>query len=334
MELDIIHIALNNLEKNTGIRAIYKAIAIGRYKETDGEIVFNYHGKRVKRFVEVKTELRSIHIHQIIQIAEQFKPLILIARTIFPKLKDELREKQIDYLDADGNIFLKADDLIIHIDGNKNLNTEKEKVNRAFMKTGLKTVFHFLIDNELVNHAYREIAEKTDVALGNVKYVMDGLRENGYLVKLDKKRFKLINKKDLLDKWIDGYAVRLKPTLIIDRFRFLNENDFQNWKNIKLKTGATVWGGEPGGDILTNYLKPGELTMYTGETRKELMMNYRLIPDQEGNVVAYKKFWKEDDKNLNVAPPLLVYVDLMINGDRRSMETAQKIYNERIEDKF
>jgi len=334
MELDIIHIALNNLEKNTGIRAKYKEITRGQYKGTDGEIVFNYHGKRVKRFVEVKTELRSIHIHQVIQIAEQFKPLILIARTIFPKLKDELREKQIDYLDADGNIFLKADDLIIHIDGNKNLNTEKEKVNRAFMKTGLKTVFHFLIDNELVNHAYREIAEKTGVALGNVKYVMDGLKQNGYLVKLDKKRFKLINKKDLLDKWIDGYAVRLKPTLIIDRFRFLNENDFQNWKNIKLKTGATVWGGEPGGDIFTNYLKPGELTMYTGETRKELMMNYRLIPDQEGNVIAYKKFWKEEDKNLNVAPPLLVYVDLMINGDRRSMETAQKIYNERIEDKF
>ena len=202
------------------------------------------------------------------------------------------------------------------------------------MKTGLKTVFHFLIDNELVNHAYREIAEKTDVALGNVKYVMDGLRENGYLVKLDKKRFKLINKKVLLEKWIDGYAIRLKPTLIIDRYRFLNENDFQNWKNIKLRTGATVWGGEPGGDILTNYLKPEVLTMYTGETRKELMINYRLIPDQEGNVVAYKKFWKKEDNNLNVAPPLLVYVDLMINGDRRSVETAQKIYNERIEDKF
>lgn len=334
MKLDIIHIALNNLEKNAGIKAKYKEITRGKYKETDGEIVFNYHGKRVKRFVEVKTELRSIHIHQVIQIAEQFKPIILVARTIFPKLKAELRKKQIDYLDADGNIFLKTDDLIIHIDGKKNLNTEKEKVNRAFMKTGLKTVFHFLIDNELVNHAYREIAKKTDVALGNVKYVMDGLRENGYLVKLDKKRFKLINKKDLLDKWIDGYAIRLKPTLIIDRYRFLNENDFQNWKNIKLKTGATVWGGEPGGDILTNYLKPGELTMYTGETRKELMMNYRLIPDQEGNVVTYKKFWKKENKNLNIAPPLLVYADLMINGDRRSMETAQKIYNEHIKDKF
>ena len=332
--LDIIHIALNNLEKNTGIKARYKEIIRGKYKGVDGEIIFKYHGKRVKRFVKVKKELRYNHIPQILNEAEHFKPVVLIARIIFPKLKEELRKEQIDYIDADGNIFLREEDLLIHIEGNKNLNLEREKVNRAFMKTGLKIIFHFLNNNELVNHPYREIAEETEVALGNVKYVMDGLRQKGYLVKLDNKRFKLTNKEDLLDKWIDGYAVRLKPTLFIERFRFLKEDDFQNWKNIKLKTGATVWGGEPGGDILTNYLKPGELTMYTGETRKELMMNYRLIPDQEGNVVAYKKFWKEEDKNLNIAPPLLVYVDLMINGDRRSMETAQKIYNERIEDKF
>lgn len=335
--LDIIHIALNNLEKNTGIKARYKEITRGKNKGADGEIIFNYHGKRVKRFVEVKKELRYNHIPQILNMAEQFNPLVLIAGIIFPKLKEELRKEQIDYLDADGNIFLQEEDLLIHVEGNKNMNMEKEKVNRAFMKTGLKTVFHFMINHELVNHPYREIAEETGVALGNVKYVMDGLRQKRYLVKLDNKRFKLTNKEDLLDKWIDGYAVRLKPTLFIERFRFLKEDDFLNWKNMNLKTGRTVWGGEPGGDLLTNYLKPEKLTLYTQEQRKDLIINYRFMPDPEGYIFVYKKFWrerKEEEQNQKVAPPLLVYADLMIQGDRRSMETAKKVHDEYIKDQL
>ena len=38
--------------------------------------------------------------------------------------------------------------------------------------------------------------------------------------------------------------------------------------------------------------------MYTGETRKELMMNYRLIPDQEGNVGDHEKTRSEVIENI------------------------------------
>jgi hypothetical protein len=56
---------------------------------------------------------------------------------------------------------------------------------------------------------------------------------------------------------------------------------------------------------------------------------------------AYQKFWQFNDVHDNprlpngmVVPPLLVYTDLMNKGDRRCTETAQKIYDEFLQNKL
>ena len=76
------------------------------------------------------------------------------------------------------------------------------------------------------------------------------------------------------------------------------------------------------------------MTLYTTETRNDLIKNYRLIPDEKGNVKAYQKFWQYDEVNDNVVPPLLVYADLINTNDRRCTETAQKIYDEFLQNKL
>lgn len=141
------------------------------------------------------------------------------------------------------------------------------------------------------------------------------------------------NKKELLNKWIAAYEEKLKPSLEVGTFRFLNEEDFRNWKNLSLNPNKSWWGGEPAGDLLTNYLRPETLTIYTEETRNELIKNYRLIPDPKGNIRAYKKFW-QIDLDEKTAPPLLVYADLLSTNDSRCIETAQKIYDEYLQNKF
>ncbi len=87
--------------------------------------------------------------------------------------------------------------------------------------------------------------------------------------------------------------------------------------------------GEPAGDLLTNYLRPEKLTIYTSETKKDLMMHYGLVPDQNGNIQVYEKFWEQDDQR-DIAPDLLVYADLVNTRDKRCIETATMIYNEHI----
>lgn len=323
--------ALENLHKNVGINGYWNEDGL---KELDGTVELKIENENLKFNVEIKQELRNHQLPKIIEQAQKFGAMMVVANRIFPKIKEELRQHEIAYLETNGNIWLNQNGKLIWIDNQKPLQDIQDKGNRAFTKTGLKVVFHFLLNENDVNLPYREIANITEVGLGNINYVIAGLKEFGFLIKLNKNEYRLNNKKELLDKWITAYDEKLKPALQTGTFRFLKDEDFNNWKNIPLKEGKTWWGGEPAGDILTNYLRPGELTLFTTENRNELIKNYRLIPDEDGNVKTYKKFWHYEEANEKIVPPLLVYADLMLTNDRRCTETAQKIYDEFLQDKL
>jgi len=113
------------------------------------------------------------------------------------------------------------------------------------------------------------------------------------------------------------------------------KNKLANWKEIRLDDKTTWWGGEPAGDMLTNYLRPGELTLYTTKTRNELMKDLRLIPDPNGDVTVFTAFWNVDkQENKQHVHPLLVYTDLMNTADSRCHETAQLIWDKYFRNEF
>lgn len=327
----IIVTAVENLNRNGQIKANWKNLP---GKKLDSTITVQIAKQTIKLHVEVKQELRQHQVPLLEKMAVEHPPFIIVAKHILPKIKEELRQKNIAYLEANGNIWLQQNGIVIWLEGQEPITAEKGKGNRAFTKTGLKVVFQFLLNEQFVNMPYREIAAKTEVGLGNINYVINGLKEMGFLIKLNKDQYKLTNKKELLDKWMVAYEERLKPAMKIGTFRFLKEEDFINWKKLPIRNGKTWWGGEPAGDLFTNFLRPAELTLYTTETRNELIKNYRLVPDEKGNVKAYKKFWQHDEVNDNIVPTLLVYADLINTNDRRCIETAQKIYDEFLQNKL
>ena len=332
---NIVITALDNLQRTAQIKGKWVPVAknkVGNDALDKIELIVNQNP--LKFNAEVKNNLRAINLPLIFKLAQEKAPLMIVADQIFPKIKEELRNHDIAYLETIGNIWLKIGETLLWIDANKTLPEEKEKINRAFTKTGLKVVFDFLRNEALINAPYREIAQQTEIALGNVNYILNGLKEKGFLIKINQDGFQLTNKKELLNTWIIKYAEKLKPELEIGTFRFLRDEDFANWKKLPLKKGETWWGGEPAGNILTNYLKPAELTLYTLEARNDLIKNYRLIPDPTGNVKVFKKFWKDIDLNENTVPALLTYADLINTGDHRCTETAQKIYDEFFTEKF
>ena len=334
IETEIVDIALENLQKNTHITGKWKGYAIRKDNDIDGEIVFHINHQKIRIFTEVKRTLRNHQLFQIEEMANANKPFLLVAEHIFPKIREELRLRGIAHLEANGNIYLKEPGVHLWIDNQKPITQQKEQVNRAFTKTGLRVIFHFLLNEEIVNCPYREIARIAETGLGNVNNVMNGLKQAGFLLKMNKDEYRLVNKKELLEKWMVAYAEKLQPALHIGDFRFLKEVDQKNWKETPIGTGKTYWGGEPAADILTNYLRPEILMLYTDENRNDLIKHYRLIPDDKGKVKVYRKFWNGQDVNANTVDPILVYVDLMNTGDGRCMETAQKIYHEFLQAKF
>ncbi len=328
-ENQIVHTALEHLEKITGLKGKWEP----HTKNIDGALDLYLATNKLHLFVEVKKELREYQLPQIFAMAEKYPPFMVVAERIFPTLKKILQEKKIGYLDTAGNIFIHTGENIIWIDGNKPI--EKKKIaNRAFTKTGLKTVFYLLLNNDALNMPHRKLAVATDVALGNIRNVIEGLKEAGFILRINNKTLQLQNKKALLDRWLDGYREALQPTLLIGNYRFWNIAKLKNWQTLPIETGESVWGGEPAAEHLTNYLIPTNLTLYTNR-KTPLISKWTLIPDKNGNVRFYKKFWKDERTgNEKYAPPLLVYADLMLTNDPRCQETAQMIYDKYLKDEF
>ncbi|MES2702915.1 MAG: type IV toxin-antitoxin system AbiEi family antitoxin [Bacteroidota bacterium] len=334
-DVGIVNSALESLLINSQIRGEWKDNAKGKDNGIDGEIIFNINSKKIKISIAVKKTVRNHQLLQIEEIAKDHKPFLLVVEHIFPRMKEELRQRDIAYMEGNGNIYLKEGDIYWWIDNQKPILPEKETTNRAFGKSGLKVIFHFLLNEELVNYPYREIARIAAIGLGNVNNVLNGLKQDGFLLKDTKEKYRLVHKNKLLEKWMVAYAEKLQPALHIGNFRFLKEADQKNWKQILLAEGKTYWGGEPAADLMTNYLRPEILTLYSEEDRNELIKNYRLVPDEKGKVKVYKKFWNHDQVKRTTTDPLLVYVDLLNTGDGRCMETAKKIFDEyQLGDKF
>lgn len=284
--------------------------------------------------VEIKNGLRLYHLPHLKDMAARFTPFLVMTDRVHPSVRDELRKSKINYLDTAGNLFIRHNNTVVLANGNRGGGLKKENKNKAFTKTGLKLLFHLLLRSDAINDTYRVLAQTADVALGTVKSTIDSLRENGYLLQLNKEKYRLINKKELLDKWITAYGENLKPSLYLGSYHFHDEKNFHLWKQLTFDIKYHRWGGEPAADLLTGDLQPQSLLVYT-EKKMDLLTTWKLLPESEqseeaGMIRIYKKYWKDslNDMATNLAPVLLIYADLVLTNDPRSMETAYKIYDQ------
>lgn len=318
MNHDIIHIAIENLRHTAGVEACWQdgGPLDGMLDIAAGDMNFRFA-------VLVRRELRIHQVPQIVDFTKHDEHVILIAKRLFPKIKEALRQKGLPYLEANGNVYLKKQGLYLLIDTQKPLEIKKHQGNRAFTKTGLKVLFHLLQHKEDINLTQRELADRVGVGLGNIPMVIEGLMETGYIIPLNKKEYVWDKTEALIERWIDGYATQLRPKLIRERCTLKG-----NWQNAQFDDTTTVWGGEPAADILTNHLRPEIFKVYTNESRIDLIRKYQLIPDIDGEIEVLEMFWKPTEGR--TAPPLLVYADLILEGSKRNTETAVKIFDEYI----
>jgi hypothetical protein len=287
--------------------------------------------KNIQFVVEAKAAVRTSNQGFILSQLEEMKnnsnrPIILIAEYISKKATHDLKERGINYIDVAGNSFIKYEDLAIFVEGQKNTKKDKTNQSRAFQETGLKIIFHLLNTPEHLQDSYRRIAEQAEVSIGSVSNVMAELEELNYLLKTKQKRA-IKNTDELLERWVVEFNAVLRPRILRKRMRFVNQDQSKNWRDIDIHTenGVLLWGGEPGGAIITENLRPEKFTVFTDLELSEVANKLRLIPSENGEVEILQKFWKNGANYAQVAPALLVYADLMNSGFGRNIETAKQI---------
>lgn len=293
-------------------------------------------GKVLGEFpVMVFSSLTQARLASLLAAQKKNRRLVVIAGKIPAGIRSQLRELEIGYLDGAGNAFLEAGQLVIFVEGKKDYPPFAKEKRQLFSKSGILLIFHLLNTAEAESSQYRELAGALDLSLGTVGQVMKMLQKAGFLIKLGKTGWKLHQKKALLDRWITAYAEHLKPGLLIGRYRFASNDFYEKWPELTLPPGVQ-WGGEPAADLLTRYLRPGEWTVYFSQDPIAVIKSLRLVPEKEGDVLVYQRFWKDrpGGESLPTVPALLVYCDLIASGNGRNIETAQMIWDEQFKGQF
>lgn len=326
--------AILRLEERAPIQYNWQEIARNQEIGIDGYLNLILHNENKLFKVLIKKNIRNIHLPDIYALGKIHQNFMIITDNFYPQIFKKLIEHNIGYLDTAGNAYIKTLNNLILIEGKK-AKDEYENNNKLFTPIGVKFTYYLLDDENFKYLNYREMAERCETALGNINKIVNKLTHNQFVIKTNN-MLRINNKDELFKKWVEAYGNILKPQLFIGKFRFL-EYQVNLWKNIILNN-KTVWGGEPAANIITNYLKPAAYTVYTNENKADFIKNYRLVPDKNGNIEVYKKFWDNYQNTVfytdQIAPYIITYADLIDTGDPRNIETAQMIYDRHIKEKL
>lgn len=267
--------------------------------------------------------------------AERTAKLLLLAPTVRPHQAPVLERAGIDYVDLAGNAHLAGPGLLVHVEGRP---AAEPLVRRGRPNTGwLKAVLTLLVQPELVNRPYRNIAGQADVALGTVAACIQDLIARRLLVEA-KARRQVTDRQQLVALWVQAYVDILRPKLAERRFQ------------VRAKTKPEIW--ERLGDVLA---KRGVLWALTGADAAELRTNYFHAEDTEiyGPIAAFgdremlKRLVAQPalrggnllvieppapsatpdraGKQPPAAPALLAYAELRYRGTEQALEAAEML---------
>jgi hypothetical protein len=320
-EKEVIKRAIKNLEEETHTRVtaeIFEKDVDVFIKIDEHNLVFN---------AEVRLFLNKARLGLVLNQKRTHRGIpLLITEHVNPELMIHLVNNGVNFIDAAGNAYINEPPLFIKIKGNKREENKRTKnIERPFYTAALQTIFTILCNPGIETKPVREIAELAGVAHGTAHITLKELERQGYLLLNNQTR--LINKKDLLERWVVLYPEKLKPKYILGKYKAENEQI----NNIDILNFDALWGGEAAAAKLTNYLQPFIYTIYIGDRQGEFILKNRLRKHPQGNLELIKKFWKfQNNEHMGITPPILVYADLLATGDPRNIETAQIIYEKDI----
>ena len=331
---EIYQLAIEAFKKNVPLHTEIEALTIepayaGGFKP-DQLIRIVMQGKEVHYYAEIKTIITKTEKNLLLMKEKRNYPILLIARFVNTQMAEQLRQDGIEFIDTAGNAFINQPPVYIFVKGNRPPEKAgKPLLNRAFKYAGLRIIYAFLCNPGFENKTYREIADAANVALGTVDWIMNELKELGFLIDMGKRGLKLTQKEKLFQRWITAYPEQLRPKQVLGCYR--GEPGW--WQQKRLDPLKAQWGGEIAAERLTQYLKPELITIYTtAQQLNQLLFDNKLKLDIAGDIEILGRFWKPVDmwKYDDLVHPILVYADLMATGNQRNLETAKMIYEQHI----
>ena len=212
-ENEIIKIAVRKLEEETGFRTTLhfyeqpdKPDAVLTIENNEYQIEFN---------VEIKLFLNRARLGIVIHQLKGMKGIpLLITEYVNPGLMETMEKNKINFIDAAGNALIKEPPLFIKLKGNKQTQENRTKILKGtFNAAALQVIFTLLCNPGIERKTIRIIEEKTGVATGTVYNTLQALINQGYLNDRNFQRYKLINKENLLERWVTPLSGKIETKI-------------------------------------------------------------------------------------------------------------------------
>lgn len=314
-----------------------------RRNSGDARVILSYEGNSIHYLAECKFSLDRKA--QIVKIRQQLvngrTPGLLITAHITRELAHHCRATGLQFIDTSGNAYLQAAGLFVFITGEKS--EHKPSISRIpkglTNPAALRVVFTLLANRDDLDSPYKDIARHAGVSLGTAYNVLEDLEHRGYLIskKGAGSRRRLLEAGRLIDEWAINYPTTLRNKLHGRRF---SAPESSWWKDVDLAEFDHAWSAEVAAAKMIGYLKPGTQTLYVGpgdmdKVIKMLVKQHRIRPDEAGELEILEKFWHWDTASVpELAPPLLIYSELLAILDPRTQETARMIKEKFIDTAF
>jgi hypothetical protein len=258
------------------------------------------------------------------QIKSSGTKTILFADFVNPVMAEKFRRRSIPFVDCAGNLFVRNEQFNFFEKRNKRTLLQKARVRgRAFNPAGLKLIFAVFNHPEILQLSYRELSKRVGIALGSVGPVIDDLYSSGYI--FDDGQRKLVNKKRLFERWVDGYLEKLRPKQIMACYS-CDDGDW--WKRAEPADFDGLWGGEVTIAKSTPFMVPETVSIYFSSMKKQrdFADYYGLQEDVEGDICMYRSFWSAADE----LSPMIMYADIVDAINPGSWDVAKTFYGEAI----
>ncbi len=324
MEQEMLDLAIENLSNISDLMIETNHLGKSPNGFYDGELTFFYKGLSFDMPFTVK---RKVTVAQLPFIQEYLsKEGIIIFEYAAKSLKEQLRKLDINYLEISGNAHIAHDGLYIFVDTNKRIKLEEADSNAAFSKTGLKVIYQLLSDNAAIDYSYRELGDISDVSIDTIGRVYRELVRDKYLVKINNRKYKIIDYDRLFKDWVTLFNKTLRPKLKKRSFRFTNDQSVHSLLKVDFRGKI---GGELAAEKLSKYNISEKANLYVTGSFVELALELGLRPDKDGKITMIEQFWNDGSDNGKrlVGLPLL-YADLVADPNPRNLETAKLIFNE------
>ena len=302
--------------------------------EHEGRLVIGTPGGRFQLAAQAKqTSISSYTSRQFItwlNHSAASPSVILLARHISRPAAEALIEARINFADDAGNVHLRLGDVYnwtaIGMPAPIPLAEQ-----RADSPAQLQLLFQFVTDPASINWPVRQLESAAGISKSKAALARRQMIAEGLLTQKGK-QFHLGPMRRLAERLTSGYAQMLRPKLTLGRFRAQEKTIQPFLARLRREPLAGVrysLTGAPAADLLAHFYQGQKATLFVTPPTRAISQQLRLLPDREGPITLLRGFgelvfWEKRKRHM-IAPPWLIYAELLSSDDPRAFEAAEEL---------